>query len=167
MLADISGFLTSGGPVLYGILLVSIVLWILILDRYWFFSKESKQLCHDQQSAWESLSSHDSWHALKIRDLLISRVAIEFDRYRSTINLLVIICPLMGLLGTVTGMINVFDVMAVTGTGNARAMASGISMATVPTMAGMVVSLIGLYFKTRFDGMAKKQLDMFKDRLLK
>jgi len=64
-------------------------------------------------------------------------------------------------------MIHVFDVMAVTGTGNARAMASGISMATVPTMAGMVVSLIGLYFKTRFDGMAKKQLDIFKDQLLK
>jgi Biopolymer transport proteins len=73
----------------------------------------------------------------------------------------------MGLLGTVTGMINVFDVMAITGTGNARAMASGISMATVPTMAGMVVSLIGLYFKTRFDSMAKKQLDIFKDQLLK
>lgn len=167
MLADVTGFLSSGGPVLYGILVISIVLWILILDRYWFFTKESKNLCNQHQGAWQSLPSHDDWYALKIRGLLISKVAIEFDRYRSTIHLLVVICPLMGLLGTVTGMIHVFDVMAVTGTGNARAMASGISMATVPTMAGMVVSLIGLYFKTRFDGMAKKQLDIFKDQLLK
>jgi biopolymer transport protein ExbB len=167
MLADVSGFLASGGPVLYGILAISIVLWILILDRYWFFSKESQKLCDSHQQSWHGLKSHDDWNALKIRSLIISKVAIEFERYRSTITLLVVICPLMGLLGTVTGMINVFDVMAVTGTGNARAMASGISMATVPTMAGMVVSLIGLYFKTRFDSMAKKQLDIFKDRLLK
>lgn len=167
MFADVSGFLESGGPVLYGILVISIVLWILILDRYWFFSRESQKLCLQHHAVWQGLASHENWEALKIRSLLISKVAIEFNRYRATIALLVVICPLMGLLGTVTGMINVFDVMAVTGTGNARAMASGISMATIPTMAGMVVSLIGLYFKTRFDSMAKKQLDIFKDRLLK
>ncbi|NVK37170.1 MAG: MotA/TolQ/ExbB proton channel family protein [Gammaproteobacteria bacterium] len=167
MLSDVTDFLTSGGPVLYGILLISIILWILILDRYWFFTRESQTLCRQQQDKWQSLESHETWHALKIRNQLVSQTQIEFERYRSVIQLLVVICPLMGLLGTVTGMINVFDVMAITGTGNARAMASGISMATVPTMAGMVVSLVGLYFKTRFDGMAKKQLDIFKDRLLK
>lgn len=167
MLADVSGFLASGGPVLYGILIISIVLWILILDRYWFFARDSQKLCASYQASWYALASHDDWNAHKIRSLIISKVAIEFERYRSLITLLVVICPLMGLLGTVTGMISVFDVMAITGTGNARAMASGISMATVPTMAGMVVSLIGLYFKTRFDSMAKKQLDIFKDRLLK
>lgn len=167
MLSDVSQFLSSGGPVLYGILIISILLWVLIIDRYWFFSKESLRLCSEKQDKWHELPTHEDWNALKIRSLLISQVSVEFDRYRSTIHLLVVICPLMGLLGTVTGMINVFDVMAVTGTGNARAMASGISMATVPTMAGMVVSLIGLYFKTRFDSIAKKQLDIFKDRLLK
>ena len=60
--------------------------------------------------------------------------------------MLIKLCPLLGLLGTVTGMIHVFDVMAVTGTGNARAMASGISLATIPTMAGMVIAIAGLYF---------------------
>lgn len=167
MLSDVAEFLSSGGPVLFGILVISVVLWILILDRYWFFTKESEALCRQQQEKWFALPNHESWHALKIRNRLVSQTQIEFERYRSIIQLLVVICPLMGLLGTVTGMIQVFDVMAITGTGNARAMASGISMATVPTMAGMVVSLVGLYFKTRFDGMAKKQLDIFKDRLLK
>ncbi len=59
------------------------------------------------------------------------------------------VCPLLGLLGTVTGMIHVFDVMAIQGSGNARAMAAGISMATTPTMAGMVVALSGLFFSSR------------------
>lgn len=107
------------------------------------------------------------WFALKQREQIVSQVYIEFLKYRSSIDLLILICPLMGLLGTVTGMINVFDVMAVTGTGNARAMASGISMATIPTMAGMVVSLIGIYFKTRFNGLSKKQFDQFKDKLVR
>lgn len=167
MLADVLAFLESGGPVLYGILFVSLVLWILIIDRYWFFQYQGKQLCQKHLELWRNIDNHNTWHARKIRQSIISKVAIEFQRYRSIIQLLVMICPLLGLLGTVTGMITVFDVMAVTGTGNARAMASGISKATVPTMAGMVVSLIGLYFKTRFDGLAKKQLEIFQDRLLK
>jgi biopolymer transport protein ExbB len=53
---------------------------------------------------------------------------------------------MLGLLGTVVGMIHVFDVMSVTGNGNARAMASGISKATITTMAGMVIAISGLYF---------------------
>ena len=44
----------------------------------------------------------------------------------------------------VEGMIQVFDVVAVLGTGNARALASGITMATLPTMVGMTISIIGL-----------------------
>ena len=62
------------------------------------------------------------------------------------IKMLITLCPLLGLLGTVTGMIHVFDVMAVTGTGNTRAMAAGVSQATIPTMAGMVIAIAGLYF---------------------
>ncbi len=167
MLSDVISFLDSGGPVLYGILLVSLLLWILILDRYWFFQRQASLLCDGYSQEWKKIKNHNTWHALKIRQSIISKVRIEYQRYRSLIQLLVMICPLLGLLGTVTGMITVFDVMAATGTGDARAMASGISKATVPTMAGMVVSLIGLYFKTRFDGMAKKQLERFQDRLLK
>ena len=53
--------------------------------------------------------------------------------------------PLFGLLGTVTGMIEVFQVMAFNGGGDARAMAGGVSKATLPTMAGMVVALSGVF----------------------
>ena len=52
------------------------------------------------------------------------------------------------MLGTVTGMIEVFDIMAITGTGNARAMASGIARATLPTMTGLFISIVGLFMLT-------------------
>lgn len=167
MLQQINIFLESGGPVLYGIFAISIMLASLILDRYYFFRKESIALCRAQVTRWNQIDKGNSWFAHKQREQIVSEVYEAFQKYRSLIQLLVIVCPLMGLLGTVTGMISVFDIMAVTGTGNARAMASGISMATIPTMAGMVVSLVGLYFKTRFDGLSKKQFETFKDKLIR
>jgi biopolymer transport protein ExbB len=62
----------------------------------------------------------------------------------------------LGLLGTVTGMIQVFDVVAVLGTGNARALASGITMATLPTMVGMTVSIIGLLLFALLNNLSQK-----------
>ena len=56
-----------------------------------------------------------------------------------------LLCPLLGLLGTVTGMIEVFNVMAVTGGGDAKSMAGGVERSTIPTMAGMVSALSKAY----------------------
>src|SRR5690554_7768600 len=72
----------------------------------------------------------------------------------------------MGLLGTVTGMISVFDVLAITGTDNARAMANGISQATIPTMAGLVVALTGLYFNTRFKRLSSRAERKLAEQLI-
>jgi biopolymer transport protein ExbB len=62
------------------------------------------------------------------------------------------LAPLFGLLGTVTGMIEVFQVMAFSGGGDARAMAGGVSKATLPTMAGMVVALSGVFASIYLNG---------------
>jgi biopolymer transport protein ExbB len=81
------------------------------------------------------------------------------------IKTLVSLCPLLGLLGTVTGMIQVFDVMAVEGTSNARSMAAGVSLATVPTMAGMVGALSGVFASTWLNRKSARQLEIFRDSM--
>jgi biopolymer transport protein ExbB len=81
------------------------------------------------------------------------------------IKVLISICPLLGLLGTVTGMIAVFDVMTYSGGGNARAMAGGVSKATVPTMAGMVAALSGVYFGTWLEHKAQTEAEKLEDQL--
>ena len=81
------------------------------------------------------------------------------------IRVLVALCPLLGLLGTVTGMIEVFDVMAVAGSGNAKAMAGGVSKATIPTMAGMVAALSGVYFGTWLEHKAATETEKLEDLL--
>ena len=81
------------------------------------------------------------------------------------IRVLVALCPLLGLLGTVTGMMEVFDVMAISGNGNAKAMAGGVSKATIPTMAGMVAALSGLMLSVRLEQFAADEGDRMADRL--
>ena len=69
-------------------------------------------------------------------------------RYTGTIALLSGVAPLLGLLGTVTGMVTTFSVIAEFGTGNARALASGISEALITTQTGLVVAVPGLFLAT-------------------
>ena len=114
---------------------------------------------------WNARSDHRSWHAHKIRQLLLTRVQEQLNRGLPIIRSLVALCPMLGLIGTVTGMIEVFDVMAIAGTGNVRGMAGGVSKATLPTMAGMVAALSGLLFSAQLDRFAKIEGRRVADRL--
>jgi len=144
-------FLHSGGTVLWVILLVAIILWSLIVERFLFFTQVYPQLRDDCLQHWQQRQDKSSPYALFIRRAMISNVRVKMQQGVATIKILIALCPLLGLLGTVTGMIHVFDVMAVTGTGNARAMAAGVSQATIPTMSGMVIAITGLYFSARIE----------------
>ncbi len=91
-----------------------------------------------------------------IKNMYLHDVKASLFRNFKLIQILIVICPVLGLLGTVTGMIQVFDVVAVLGTGNARALASGITMATLPTMVGMTVSIIGLLLFALLNNLSQK-----------
>jgi len=143
---SIQQFLNAGGDVLWIILWTSICLWCLIVERLLYFKHSYPKHRELWVNQWENRTNKYSRQALFIRECIISEAKISMGKTVPIIKMLVALCPLLGLLGTVTGMIHVFDVMAVTGSGNARAMASGVSQATIPTMAGMVIAIAGLYF---------------------
>lgn len=161
----IRNFLEAGGQVLLVIMFATLVLWTLILERYWYLIKIHPAKAKLLIEAWQSRKDKSSWAAHKIREALIAQTATQLRQSVPFIKTMVAICPLLGLMGTVTGMITVFDVMAITGTGNARLMASGISMATIPTMAGMVAALSGLYFGSRLEHKARVETNKFSDSL--
>ncbi len=161
----IRNLLNAGGEVLWLILLVSICLWGLIAERLIFFSVHYPTLKQQWLQGWNERADRNSQSALSIRNYIISEARIQMEKNLSVIKMLVGLCPLLGLLGTVTGMIHVFDVMAVTGTGNARAMASGVSRATIPTMAGMVVAIAGLYFNRLIEEKVSDESHLLADLL--
>lgn len=137
-------FLEIGGPVMLAIVPVTLLMWILIFERIFYFRTGHRRLVLETMSRWKSRAEHSSWNARKIRDAMVSRVSLAIESNLPLIKTLVALCPLLGLMGTVTGMIEVFEVMAFSGTGNPRSMAAGVSKATIPTMAGMVAALSGV-----------------------
>ena len=163
----IQDFMESGGQVLSAIAVLTFFLWTLIVERFWYSLTGHKDEVARVLGIWNARAETSSWHAHKIREGLIAQVSSRCHRGVPMINTLVALCPLFGLLGTVTGMIEVFDVMAITGSSNARAMAAGVSKATIPTMAGMVVALSGLYFSVRLKQWAADETEEVGDLLVR
>lgn len=165
LLESIRGFIELGGDVLWAIMVVLLAMWTLIIERYWFLLRVYPKERRRAIDAWEARDDHRSWHAHRIKEELVSGVRQKLQRNVTMIQTLIAICPLLGLLGTVTGMVAVFDVMAFFGTGNARAMAAGVSKATIPTMAGMVAALSGVYFASHLDRKAQVESEKLEDML--
>lgn len=158
-------FFEAGGPVLFAVLIVTILMWTFIIERLWYFRAVHPRIVQRVLQQWEDRDDQTSWYAKQVREQLISEVALEARRFVFLIQSLVAVLPLVGLLGTVTGMVMVFDVMAVLGTGNAREMAGGVSAATLPTMAGMTAALSGLYFATALDNKARYEVEKVEDAM--
>ena len=159
-------FLGAGGEVLVVIMITTFFMWALIIERLMYWGGAHAGVAKKAQRAWAARTDHKSWYAHAVRERLISETTQEASRFNNVIRALVAVTPLLGLLGTVTGMVSVFDVMAVTGSSNARLMAAGISKATIPTMAGLVASLSGLIFINAFDRNVQKASGQISDDLL-
>lgn len=165
IVADINDFIYSGGPILKVLLVVAFLLWIMILERVLFFCFDMRKLQRQVLGDWNVRTEHDSWYARKIRQQYLAEAARKIRGPIPIIKTFIALCPLLGLLGTVTGMIQVFEVMAVLGTGNAREMASGVSAATLPTMAGMVLALSGMYPIAKFENIASRETRILRDKM--
>lgn len=146
---SLSQFMAQGGVVLYWLAAVVAFAGLLVFERVIFLTSYYPQLEMQWQQQWSQRKEQRSWHALAIRDAWLSEARSALQQHLNLIKVLVAICPMLGLLGTVTGMISVFDIMAIQGSSQPRLMASGISLATLPTMAGMVAALVGMLVHAR------------------
>lgn len=162
---SVRDFIAMGGDVLYVVAAALFVMWALMIERYWYLASVFPKIKKKIISDWDGRADTTSWYAHKIRDTWISEASESLNERVLVIKTLVAMCPLIGLLGTVTGMIAVFEIMSVQGTGNPRLMASGISMATIPTMSGMVAALSGMFFSTRLESKIKKEKASLIDSL--
>jgi biopolymer transport protein ExbB len=161
----VSRFMDLGGNVLWMIAILLFVMWALIFERVWYFYSGWRKDASIAIGAWESRPERKSWAANQIRRKLISESNEKVNQYLPVIKTMVMLCPLLGLLGTVTGMIEVFNIMAVTGGGDAKSMAGGVSRATIPTMAGMVAALSGVFANTYVTRKATRESQFLKDNL--
>lgn len=159
--------MSAGGIVMWLLVLLCILFWTLVLERFWYIKRHFPQWATEKRSAWQAIcidangctwprSVRSAWLA-QARDQLLVPLTVT--------KTLVALFPLLGLLGTVTGMVAVFDVLAHSGTGNPRAMAAGVWQATLPTLAGMVLAIGGLFSLARLERNARRSLALLADQL--
>ena len=149
------------------LLLTSLGMWALILDKFRTFARfqggdigiaeaEAAILGQELPTGDKGLrrSLIDEFISSRAGATGVDRALWRYlaDKHRRSlggklpaIGVLAAVAPLLGLLGTVLGMIQTFEVIAVFGTSNAKAMAGGISVALVTTQAGLMVAIPGLF----------------------
>ena len=172
-------YFRQGGWIMLPLVITSVVLWTMIVDRLREFSVLGRGDL-DRQEAIALVSGQSTSPVLNdqglrarlVREFLLERSGVvpldrkilgqvslqlqqTLDARLATIAVLAAVAPLLGLLGTVLGMIETFEVISVFGTGNSRAMASGISIALITTQTGLLVAIPGLLMSNRLNRTAQ------------
>ncbi|MGH6961264.1 MAG: MotA/TolQ/ExbB proton channel family protein [Dongiaceae bacterium] len=155
---------TAGGPLVVWILIAGIVMWTLIFERLWFFRQHLPRMAGQMLAQWQARPEHASWSSHQIRKSMISQLNSAMADNMPVLKVLIPLCPLLGLVGTVHGMLEVFDSMAILGSADARTMASGVSKAMNCTMTGLAVSVTGMYPVFYFQSAIRKQTELLADR---
>jgi biopolymer transport protein ExbB len=171
----------AGGWLMLPILMCSIIALTIIIERFWTLRRSQvlpDALVKALRSAAQgdfSLDGSDSRRIMKsplgkiVTVALMQRsngrevvkqsiedtgrhVVHEMERYLNMLGTIAAITPLLGLLGTVFGMIEVFTVISVQGSGDTEMLAGGISTALITTAAGLTVAIPSLLFYRYFRG---------------
>jgi biopolymer transport protein ExbB len=184
VLYQVEDYFLRGGVVMLPLALVSLLMWVLIVNRVLYFRRLHRKNM-DTRTAWEHIQEdklpdpkeyrgvvsllvaefmhHKSGDPALDRFILdetVLRINRSLEDYLGMIGALAAVAPLLGLLGTVIGMIITFDVISVFGTGNARALAGGISEALITTQTGLLVAIPGMYM----NGFLQKRAQNLKQR---
>lgn len=169
---------TQGGIVGYAIVLVLLFGLGLSLERFFFLTKEEKKIKAQMKTEtpsednalgriWKSFAKFESMNKdmveLKLDEELIKN-STPFEKRLGTIKLFAAIAPLMGLLGTVTGMIMTFQSITLFGTGNPSIMAGGISQALITTVLGLVCAIPLLLVHNFLNGKAQGILTILEEQ---
>lgn len=165
----------AGGLLMWPILISSVVAMAIILERYWTLQSQRIAPSTLLGQVWGQLRNNkmDSKAIKELRDKNLlgqvlaaglansrhgrevmkdsieeacSHARHELERYLNALGTIAAITPLLGLLGTVLGMIDVFTVIVNLGTGDAGALAGGISKALITTATGLGVAIPALIF---------------------
>ncbi len=177
VLSNIIDYINKGGIVMYPLICISFIMWLLIIERLIFFKRlYSKNISKKEIIAiikgtekpslnygiidillYEILKKKEEMDLTpSIIDEAVVKVVHSLDKHLEIISLLASIAPLLGLLGTTTGMVKTFFAIAIFGTGNAKALASGISEALITTQTGLFIAIPGIYMSNFLNQRARR-----------
>ncbi|MCW8935729.1 MAG: MotA/TolQ/ExbB proton channel family protein [Gammaproteobacteria bacterium] len=186
----------AGGWLMFPIIAGSIIAFAIILERFWSLQKKKVIPDHLVATIWhwvkegqlerskvEEISKQSALGKIlaaglnnrhlerdRIKESIEEagrQVVHEMERFLNTLGTIASISPLLGLLGTVIGMIKVFNAITSAGVGNAAPLAGGISQALVTTAAGLTVAIIALIFHRYFRGRVDELVVKMEEEAIK
>lgn len=158
-------FMAAGGPEMWGLAALCVIYWTLVFERLWFMRWVFPRWAEARRQDWGAISQVSGTWQRAVRTAWLAQAQQKLAGPLRFGKILVALYPLLGLLGTVSGMITVFDVLALNGAGNPRGMAAGVWRATLPTMAGMVLAITGLFSLVQLERTADRVLERLADQL--
>ena len=99
-------------------------------------------------------------------EAVLSNVEPVYEKNLSTVKLLAAVAPLLGLLGTVIGMIETFQAITLFGTGDPKLMADGISQALVTTMLGLITAVPLLFMHNQLDTRSREIIQIIEEQAI-
>jgi biopolymer transport protein ExbB len=159
----VSDMIEKGGFFVIFIFLCGLLLWTFTIERFWYFSRVLPKEAEQYLAQWRQRTDHTSWCARAIRQMMISKLNNGMAANQTMMKTLVPLSPLLGLIGTVSGMLKVFESMALLGSADARTMANGVSEAMVCTLTGLAVSITGLYPVYYFNHRTRRETELLAD----
>ncbi|VAW62236.1 MotA/TolQ/ExbB proton channel family protein [hydrothermal vent metagenome] len=186
----------AGGWLMFPIIACSIIAFAIILERFWALQSSRVIPKHLVATIWhwvkegqlerskiEEISKKSSLGKVlaaglnnrhmdreRIKESIEEagrKVVHEMERFLNTLGTIASISPLLGLLGTVIGMIKVFNAITSAGVGNAAPLAGGISQALITTAAGLSVAIIALIFHRYFRGRVDELVVKMEEEAIK
>ncbi|NVJ62100.1 MAG: MotA/TolQ/ExbB proton channel family protein [Gammaproteobacteria bacterium] len=193
MLYDV---IKNGGFVIWPIVLCSIVALVICIERFWTLRRSRITPRHLVAQVWNWVKNNQldkkRLKTLKesspLGEILAAGIVnhsygretmkeairdagrqavVGLERFLNTLGTIALITPLLGLLGTVIGMIKVFTVITVQGVGDANALAGGISEALLTTAAGLTVAIPALIFHRYFERKVDELVVLMEEEALK
>lgn len=186
----------AGGWLMFPIIACSIIAFGIILERFWTLQKNKVIPRHLVATIWhwvkegqlerakiEELSKQSALGRIlaaglnnrhldreRIKESIEEtgrQVVHEMERFLNTLGTIAAVSPLLGLLGTVIGMIKVFNAIVGAGVGNAAPLAGGISQALITTAAGLSVAIVALIFHRYFRGRVDELVIKMEEEAIK
>ncbi len=165
-------FFQSGGPVMYPLLICSLIALTVIIERLIFWFKIGRQrnpllvdevleLCRGGD--WEQVRLktagskdfvvrilvsgilHREFSMLKAMEAAAADEVLRMRRSMAVLDTMITVAPLLGILGTVTGIISSFEMLGMTGIHQPEAVTAGVAEALVTTAAGLVIAIAAVF----------------------
>ena len=152
-------FVETGGVVLIPLIILAFLMALLITENFLCVFLKNQPNITNQKNLFlpHTIKTSNYRKRIEINKYLAAKSKENY--YKKNINIIkqfVVIAPLLGLLGTVTGMIEVFEVIKIHGSENTVLIGRGFSHATIPTMFGLTVAIFGFLSLVILEGAIKK-----------